>query len=43
MLYKETYIDVTFSGYYEIYCSKQKRFLKFDTLKGCKNYINQNY
>lgn len=30
------------SGYYEFYCGKQRRFLKFDTVKMCEAAIRES-
>jgi hypothetical protein len=30
------------SGYYEFYCYKQQRFLKFDTVKMCEAAIRES-
>ena len=30
-------------GYYEMYCNKQKRFIKFDNLETIKNYIDNEH
>ena len=39
--HKGIYISQSFFGWFEIY--HKDRFLKFDTLQGCKDYINANF
>lgn len=39
--YKGKTINVLKTGFYEYYSDKEGRFLKFDTLKDCKDSINQ--
>ena len=42
--YKDEFITVLPSGWYEYYSDKQGRFLKFDTLTGAKRSIDkENY
>ena len=39
MNYNGKKIKTILSGFYEVYSEEDKRFLKFDTLQGAKNYI----
>ena len=38
--YKGILLHFTLSGWIELYSDKENRYLKFDTLQGAKDYIN---
>ena len=38
--YKGILLHYLLSGFIKLYSDKEKRYLKFDTLQGAKDYIN---